>query len=190
MHASVRTAALVLAGLLIAAIPQAARAQVHKCVSPTGAIAYQSRPCPEQWSSTEVELEPPPRSAESLPSDRGIDESWEAQRLETPRRPFRDTAQEQTPQGDPPLPYGPRSWRCESINRSEVWYLHKPCPPEATQTVLDRGRLVQIRFQVRSREISRAEACKAITEGAATRPGSARDQHPSPYERLRGDDDC
>lgn len=190
MHASVSSVALVLTASLITAIPQAARAQVHKCVSPTGAIAFQSRPCPEQWSSTDVELEAPPPSAEPVPSEDGSDAGTKAQRLEALKRHLRDAAPEPAPKEEPRLPYGPRSWRCESTDRSEVWYLHKPCPPEAVRMVLDSGGLTKIRIQVRGREISRAEACKAIKEGAATRSGSARDQHPSPYDRLRGDDDC
>lgn len=190
MHASVSSVALVLTASLIAAIPQAARAQVHKCVSPAGAIAFQSRPCPEQWSSTDVELEAPPPSAEPVPSEGESDTRTEAERRQALRQYLRDMAPEPAPEAEPQLPYGPRSWRCESLDRSEVWYLHKPCPPEAVRMVLDSGRLTQIRIQVRGREISRAEACKAIKEGAATRSGSARDQHPSPYDRLRGDDDC
>lgn len=190
MHASVRPVALVLAGSLIAALPQAARAQVHKCVSPTGAIAFQSRPCPEQWSSTEVKLEPPPPTAEPVPSETKSDTRTDAERRQALRQYLRDMAPEPAPEAEPQLPYGPRSWRCESFDRSEVWYLHKPCPPEAGRMVMERGRVIQLQIQVRGQEISRAEACKAIKEGAGTRAGSLRDQHPSPYDRLRGDDDC
>ncbi len=165
---------------LIAAVVLTATPTVYKCTGADGAIAFQSQPCAGARSER-VELRPEPAYTPPPPPPA-------AQTAPAPATPAPTLA------SAPPPPRAV-SYRCEAEN-GEVWYRHSPCPIRVTAThgtVYRPGGAATVtsRAFVQQTEVPRTEACREISAiDRRDRPGSARDETVTPYDKRAGRDPC
>jgi len=165
-------AVLLLAACLGIGATQAA--DIHRCTSADGSLAFQDTPCPADQRAERVVLPPPP-SAQPSP-DYAIDPA-----RTNARRPRAARA---------PRVAEPDAYECTTANGVRFFRL-SACPvsiPRGDGGPAARRAATRAEERVRARRVPIREACRALR--LPGRSGREHDETISTYERNLGRDPC
>ncbi|UXI67857.1 hypothetical protein [Tahibacter amnicola] len=188
MHRRIALLAIVLATIACQPDGAIAATPIHKCQRADGHVTYQDIACPADNQELPVGWMP----REVTPADtaaRPHTHSW-------PQRPALLPRVVTRPARSRPVAAAV-SYECRASN-GEVFYQHVGCPATIPADLRSAGKSSRRRrnsgsgdLAVTGRPIARAEACRRIHAASASdRPGHARDEDVSTYERILGRDSC
>lgn len=161
-----------LAGLLLLSLALGVRADaVYKCVSSSGSIAFQDKPCATSAVQSEVEIAPAPAYVPPPP-----------ERIEQPHR-----AVARATYRAPRPPVRKSAFACRASD-GRVFYRLGRCPSSLADS---GGGRSSKRVSVSSEPVDREEACYQMRRaGAIGRSGHEYDEHISTYDKNLGRDPC
>lgn len=188
--------AAVLMGLMIAGETHAGA--IYKCVDAQGAIAFQDNPCAVRAAETEMPMRSQPLIDPAMPMARAVHADHARPRKSREDLRGRGVHRRRGAHAT--------SWECRAAD-GEVFYRHTHCPHSVPGDGVMRsggtyalshhghgqrgGRDAWSPVTVHARKVPRSEACRQINAVAAVeRDGSARDEHVSVYDHVRGRDPC